>query len=145
MKPRSGINKKQPSMVPPDFVNSKAEIRQSLLNFNAGPGIDKNRRETLLRQTSYWVFDGKSQTFGPSKFVGFVDMTFPIYEDGIKGRWEIKRFYGGGTKKAIERALNKKFARDPKLSVDLEDWGTRISHEKVFNGVDHGKWQFITL
>ncbi len=131
------------------FVETQADIRRSLLNFNADLAQSMDFAQDSLRQFTYWVFDPQSGLFGPNKFVGFCNMTLPKYvltrqldSAGHIGR----RFDGGRTRLAIEKAAGKRFAPDARLRGGLQAWaGSVLRAPDVFGGCDPDRWQFLSL
>jgi hypothetical protein len=71
--------------------------------------LHPNRAGGLARQTTYWVFDLDSGSFGPSKFVGYAGMTLPRYDDAVAGQVSGDRFDGTVARTAIERAVGQGF------------------------------------
>mgnify|MGYP003575980714 CR=1 FL=1 len=52
-------------------VQSAADVRLNVETFNDEAARYYNRAARLLRETTYWVYDPATESFGPSKFVGF--------------------------------------------------------------------------
>ncbi len=128
-----------------ELVRTLEDIRESILTFNERGENRSNRRENLLKQTTYWVYDPKTQLFGPSKFVAFRNIDFPTYEAAIQGNSEGVRFNGTVTRKGIESVIGKEFKIDVSLIAELIEWGEAISYVGLFDGVDIHKWRFINL
>ncbi len=125
------------------LVDSQLQIQVSLDTFNSDYQEDPDLARELLRQTTLWVYSRNSKAFGPSKFVGFQNMNFRDYAAARRGH--SKRFDGGRTHKAIEKALGTPYAENPQLSLELEDWGKLLVGPDVFERVDKTKWKFISL
>jgi hypothetical protein len=54
-------------------VQSSADVRQNVFTFNSEAAHFYDRVARLLRETTHWVYDPVSESFGPSKFVGFAE------------------------------------------------------------------------
>lgn len=132
-----------------NFVETQADIRRSLLNFNADLAQYMDFAHDNLRQFTYWVFDPQSGLFGPNKFVGFCDMTIPKYilTRQLNSAGQIGRLFDGGrTRLAIEKAAGKPFAPDRQLRGALQAWAVSVlKAPDVFGGCDPDKWQFLLL
>lgn len=128
-------------------VKSRAEIKESIYQFNAGAQSFPERARNLLRQTTYWIFDEEDTVFGPSKFVGFANMNFPRYEQALGGHTSGDEFDGHVTKTAIEVLFEPPwhFRVDSTRHEALMDWGESLLGPHVFEGVDQTKWQFLTM
>lgn len=100
------------------FVADAADIQQSLHRFNADAARYAELAVSLLRQTTYWVYEPASQAFGPSKFVGFQNMTFPRYQAARAGDRLGASFNGTATRVAIEKLLCP-YAPEPQRSAQL--------------------------
>jgi len=128
-----------------EYVANTQQILKSLRVFNSQAKAAEDRATKLLRQTTYWVFDPKDKKFGPSKFVGFAEMTFQIYEKAIKQPPRHARFHGQRTKQAIEKATEFEFLSDDDLCGSLVSWGERLVISDVFVHVNQNKWRFLRL
>jgi hypothetical protein len=126
------------------LVKESEQIRQSLTAFNAEPENFLDLARSLLRNTTYWVYDD-TQRFGPAKFVGFVGMSFANYQKA-RNHWNTGHpFNGNRTRRAIESALGAGFASDENLPTKLQEWGESILGPGVFDGVNKSKWKFVQL
>jgi hypothetical protein len=126
-------------------VGTINELRDSVREFNRGLGNARDCARSLLRQTSYWVYDAGQGVFGPSKFVGYRGMTFPVYEAGRAGATDGASFDGGVTRKAVEHVLGASFSPDDALTRRLIAWGEAALGAGVFDGLDTAKWRFLAL
>src|SRR5258708_24637995 len=115
-------------------VEDKLQIQGLLDTFNSDYQQDPDLARELLRQTTLWVYSQNSNTFGPSKFVGFQNMNFRDYE--AARRRGGKRFDGGRTHKAIEKILGTPYAENAQLSLKLEGWGQSLLGPHVFDDID---------
>lgn len=95
---------------------------------------------TLMRQTTYWVFDEESGGFGPSKHVGLKDMSLEYYSR--EGYSEID---GTTTRKAIARALEREYYPCPELHSRLRNWGDALIGRGAFDGIASSKWVFVQV
>ncbi len=128
-----------------ELVTNTQQILKSLHTFNSHAKASTPRATDLLRQTWYWVFDPRNKSFGPSKFVGFVEMNFKRYEKAIKQPPRNTRFHGQRTKRAIQKATDLEFTPDDSLQESLVSWGERLVDSDVFAHVDQEKWRFLRL
>jgi hypothetical protein len=126
------------------FVSTPQDVWRSLLEFNAGIREDKSLAWQLLRQTSYWVYEPSKQLFGPSKFVGFVDMNFRRYRQCRQGGFS-GYFDGHDTRNAIAAALGGSYSPSLELSGELANWGEARLGTGCFNGIKSDKWRFVVL
>jgi hypothetical protein len=127
------------------FVATPEQVRQSLTRFNAEAKRFPARALSLLHQTTYWVYDVDSETFGPAKYIGFADMSFAKFEDAVNRRHTGAPFDGFATRHAIESALVTSFSSDEQLRSKLKGWGESLLGSAVFDGVDQSKWTFVRL
>jgi hypothetical protein len=104
-----------------------------------------DRAVRLLRETIYWVYDPATESFGPSKFVGFTEMSFDRYLRALEGDSEGARFDGGVTQLAISSALGTSYREDETLRARLESWGVQRFGPDAFGGADREKWRFVSL
>jgi hypothetical protein len=126
-------------------VQSPAGVRLNVETFNSEASHFYDRAARLLRETTYWVYDPISELFGPSKFVGFIDMSFERYLRAVAGDSEGMRFDGGVTQTAISSALGRSYQEDENLRARLESWGVARFGPDAFGGADREKWRFISL
>lgn len=130
-------------MVKLELVESKNDILMSLHNFNREAKDNLDLTPELLIRSTYWVYDSKSYTFGPNKFVGHKNMTVSKYESALEDNFEgLKYFDGGRTRKAIEGILGS-YKPDNSLIPQLINWAESITHRGVVDGVSTQKWKFI--
>jgi hypothetical protein len=54
-------------------VQSPADVRRNVFTFNGEAMHFYDRAARLLRETTYWVCDPSTESFGLSKFVGFTE------------------------------------------------------------------------
>lgn len=127
------------------YVANVQEIRQSIVTFNASAQKNRGRGLNLLRQTSYWVFDGNTQCFGPAKFIGLAEITFEAYEAAIQGDWSGDRFDGYHTRVAIEHVTGLSFSPSELLAHELVKWGERLFGPGAFDGIEESKWCFVRI
>jgi hypothetical protein len=126
-------------------VNNAQEVGTSLANFNRQAPVNPDRAQSVLRQTTYWVFHPRSGMFGPGKFVGYAGMDFEGYERANADNSEGARFDGHVSKEAIEHALSAGFRPEPTLHERLRQWGTRLLGPEVFGNANPAKWLFLVL
>ena len=86
-------------------IESPAEVRLNVETFNSEAARYFDRAARLLRETTYWVYDPVCESFGPSKFVGFTEMSFDRYVEAVAGDSEGARFDGNVSRTAIEAAI----------------------------------------
>ncbi len=127
------------------FVESPADVAGSVRSFSADWRVHQRRFRTLLVTTSYWVHDPATGEFGPSKFVGFREMSYSTYEQHFPESDEPGRFQGQRTHEAIKRALGGTFRRNRSLADRLREWGQERLGDGAFIGTDSAKWKFIKL
>src|SRR5437762_9282859 len=87
------------------FVQTIEEIRESLRAFNKDALKHPAVTSSLLTQTTYWIYDPGSKTFGPSKFVGLRRMNIREYDSARTGKRLGVPFDGGQTRRNIEKEL----------------------------------------
>src|SRR4029077_15408326 len=127
------------------LVATSEQVKQSLIRFNAEAKRFPARALSLLRQTTYWVYDDDSETFGPAKYVGFSDMSFGKYEESVNHHHTGDSFDGFATRRAIENVAASSFASDELLPSKLEAWGASLLGLTAFEGVNQSKWAFVRL
>ena len=135
-----------------DFVNKQHnginEIRANISHFNQEAKASSNnyRARNLLRVTTYWLYNEQTDTFGPSKFVGFRSMTFECYDYWVeKAKTHKGKFLGGDTRKTNEKTLGTNFAPNQSLAKKLVKWGEKLSVTGIFKGTCQDKWRFIKI
>ena len=117
-------------------VESPADVRLNVETFNSEAARFYDRAERLLRETTYWVYDPVSESFGPSKFVGFTEMSFDRYVGAVAGDSEGARFDGNVSRTAIESAIGVSYRQDQTLRDRLEAWGVDRFGTDAFGGSD---------
>ena len=127
------------------LVKNERDIRESGQRFNLACRDHEHRATSTIRQTSFWIYDPATGTFGPSKFVGFRGMDFPKYERAVNGEWTGDRFDGGVTWKAIARVLDQDFAHDQEHHDGLVAWAEDLFGVGSLDGIDRSKWRFVKL
>jgi hypothetical protein len=127
------------------LCQSDEEILRSLQTFNRGVSSFRERARDVSRATQYWVWDPSTDDFGPGKFVGYQQMSFPLYERARDGTAGGARFDGHLTQNAIRRALNAEFAPSESLALRLKQWAARTLGPDALDGVNEEKWQFVCL
>ncbi len=128
------------------YVTTESEIRNSLRNFNQEAAEQPDFVRNLLRHITYWVYDPRSQTFGPNTFVGFQEMSVTDYQVARTGEAAGVAFDASAARRSIERVLEDEYHPDRELAIALEAWSISLLHEvTVFEGVNRSKWKFITL
>jgi hypothetical protein len=126
-------------------VQAPADVRQNVFTFNSETSHFYDRAARLLRETTYWVYDQATESFGPSKFVGFAEMSFDRYVRAVAGDSEGSRFDGAVTQAAISAALGTAYREDEILRARLETWGVVRFGPDAFGGADRQKWRFVSL
>src|SRR5262245_11342967 len=122
------------------FVQTIEEIRDSLHTFNAEARVHPDLTNSLLTQTTYWIYDRDTKAFGPSKVVGLRDMNIQDYGSARAGKRLGVPFDGGQTRIKIEKLLGEEFVPNAKMATALEAWAATIvapdAADHVFDGVD---------
>lgn len=127
------------------LCQSSDEIAESLRAFNRDAFRFKERARELVRATQYWVWDAETDSFGPGKFVGYQQMSFPVYQSALAGYSSGARFDGNVTQRAIRRAIGADFNPSTKLADRLRRWADRVLGADASVGVSESKWLFIRL
>lgn len=127
-----------------ECVSTPQQLHENIRRFNREAAANSERMVSILRQTKYWVFDEDEGWFGPSKFVGFRNMTFGKYDAGNAGQSTGAKFNGGVTRSAIEGILGE-FGPDDGLATMLVDWFSSMTSQNALQGVDQSKWRFVRL
>jgi 5-methylcytosine-specific restriction protein A len=130
------------------LVQNAGEVEQSLTTFTATARAHIDTTRGLFTSTDYWVHDPRSGGFGPAKFVGLAEMTFPRYEHFQELQRQGQKphiFDGYRTQTAIGRALQTDFMPDAELSQRLRSWGELLIGSGAFGGATGGGWKFVTL
>lgn len=126
-------------------IHSPTQIRSNIATFNREAIKHRDRAINLLRSTRYWVYDPTINAFGPSKFVGYVDMTFKEYEAAHLGESDGAAFDGGVTHDAIVKVLGTEYAPNRSMRERLLTWGVKLLGADAFGGAEPNKWHFMTL
>ena len=126
-------------------VKSPQDVLKNIKTFNDNCSKFSDRAENIIRKTIYWVFEPKEKTFCPSKFAGYMDMSFSTYEEALKENYSGVKFDGNVTKIAIEKALDKKYSSNKRLVNLLSQWGNNYFGTDIFSGIDISGWKFIKL
>lgn len=126
-------------------VLEKSQIQASLDTFNNVPRQYRKLAKQLLRSARVWVYSPNTQSFGPSKFVGYQDMNFGDYEAARQAAYSDDEFDGRRTDEAIRKALKTSWAKSPELSGELKRWGQLLLDPDVFDDIDETKWKFFSL
>lgn len=127
-----------------EFNRGSEEIRQSLLSFNNQAGSHRERGCSLVRQTTYWVYDARQRAFGPNKFVAYRNMTFDRYENALHGNFYGAPFDGHAARLAIEGILGS-YEVDDLLTSQLVRWAESLFFVGVLDGIRGDKWRFVSL
>ena len=126
------------------LVTTRAEIQQSLVNFNMGAVSNKGLVSMLTSQTTFWVYDQGSDQFGPNKFVAYKNMNFATYKHALNHMYTGPRHNGTKARHAIEAILGP-YAENTALVGNLVKWAKPILGPHATAGVDHKKWRFVFL
>jgi hypothetical protein len=126
-------------------VETVGDVRDGIRRFDEEAGSLPEIAKNLLVQTSYWVYDGDSGSFGPSKFVALKDLHLNDYAVAQAGDSVGLRFDGSVTRTVLERTLNAKYLPDAELTAKLRLWADVVIGPGSTTGIDTGKWQFVTL
>ena len=113
-----------------EYVENRQDILVSFLNFNEDCEQYPELTRSLLRTTSFWVYNPDTKAFAPSKFTGFKNMNFPNYIAARKGLYLGNNFNGHLTRKAIGSILGI-YRPDDKLSAQLKRRMVLASNRKV--------------
>lgn len=84
------------------LATSVEEVRENTRRFDRDQGEYPERRDSLISQSSYWVFDPERGVFAPSKFAAYRSMTFPRYQAAVNGSLSGAAFDGAVARDAIE-------------------------------------------
>lgn len=127
------------------LVRTLDEIKRNIRVFNTSAKSHLERARSILCQTTYWVYDTEADQFGPSKFIGFSDMNFAAYEDGLQRRTNGARFDGNLTRTAIEEVIGGPYRPYSTLSNRLQLWVSQLLGAEIFTESDKNKWRFLSL
>lgn len=126
-------------------VTTLEQIRANINAFHAEARSAPDRARSLLRQTTYWIYDREGSAFGPAKFVGYAGMSLARYQDACGGRLAGDRFDGHLTRTALERVLGGDFAPSHARAETLARWGEALFGKEAFGNADRTKWLFVTI
>jgi hypothetical protein len=126
-------------------VQSPTQIQSNISTFNREAIRNRDRAKSVFRSTRYWVYDPTTNAFGPSKFVGFADMTFKRYETAHLGESDGAQFSGGVTHETIVKVLGTEYAPNRSMRKRLITWGSKLFGADAFGGAEPNKWQFVSL
>jgi hypothetical protein len=127
-----------------ELIDNFLDIQRSLDTFNMSFAENPELGRSLIRTTSFWVYDPISERFGPSKFVGFKNMTMEKYQSARDGYLGGNLFNGHITRKAIESILGA-YTENVHLSVELTNWAVSLLGSDALVGIDESKWKFVSL
>lgn len=105
----------------------------------------RDRAKTILRATTYWVYDTNSGAFGPGKFLGYADIDFLQYELAGRGESEGTKFDGYRSRVAIEDVVGSAFKPDTELIQLCQDWGEGFLGNEAFGNARTSKWRFVAV
>lgn len=153
--PRAPRDVDQPKSAPPSvpraredlrFVTSPGDIRRNISAFNAHAAGNRDRALKLIRSTSFWVFDPTEGRFGPSKFVGYEDMTFALYERASRGQASGTRFDGHLTRNQISKVLQAAYEpAGSRLNKRLKRWADILCGKGALDRIKESRWKYISL
>lgn len=126
------------------IVQNAEQVRTNLATFNRQAQPNERIRR-LIRHTQYWVYEPISRLFGPSKFVGFVDMTMQEYLKRVEAHHGPDGFDGHRSRKAIESAVGSEYVHDPALFHQLRSWVRELLGEDLLAKVSPEKRVFVSL
>jgi HNH endonuclease len=124
-------------------VETTEQVETNFWNFHRQARDFPARRKSLFVLTDYWVMDEISRTFAPSKFIGYQNMTFDLYEKAKATELPGGAFDGSKTRAAIQTVLNDKFAKNEELATELQGWGVTAFGPGAFGGANPDKWHFL--
>lgn len=127
-----------------EVVDSVLDVRENIRRFHRDLLEHRDRALQLAIQTTYWIYDPETDSFGPGKFVGFKRMSFSNYILAHNNQVSGARFDGGLTHRAIAGVAGE-FQSVPDLAVQLKAWlDVTFGHEAVAS-INVDKWQFVDL
>ena len=127
-----------------ELVDNVLEVRQNIRRFHRDLPANHERALQLVIQTSYWVYDPESDSFGPSKFVGFKRMSFADYIRADNNLSTGHRFDGHATQRAIA-AVAGEYQASPQLASQLQGWLASTFGREAVSGINPDKWVFVDL
>lgn len=125
-------------------VTEVSEIKANIAVFNTGIHNNYDEALSLARKTTYWVYDHESNIFGPSKFLGFKDMSFERYLDSKQDKLEGDLFTGG-VRTQVEKVLGSLYSKNSDLADKLRRWGQDCLETNWFKDLSQEKWKFLVL
>lgn len=125
-------------------VSTADEIRENIRRFARDFSFHRERAESLLRQTKYWVVDSDTLAFGPSKFLGYRNMSLARYERAVAGNAIGDEFNGAVTRKAIESVLGP-YAESDEMAAMLNQWCETLLGPGCLSTIDQTKWRFTRI
>jgi hypothetical protein len=126
-----------------EYVKRINDIKGFLNNFYRDIQDNVDIARMLFTHTTYWIYSTETCVFGPSKFVGFKNMTFSIYKNARNNNCGA-RFNGRETRLAIESILGN-YKPNDKLKLELYDWGSSLIDPYIFSKTNIEKWVFCSL
>lgn len=129
---------------PLKLVRDVPELRRTMARWGRDMGDHRDTARSLLRQTSYWVYDPTTDVFGPSKFVAYTDMDFARYEAARQGHTSGAKFDGNVARRGIEGAVGLTFKASADLEARLVSWAGNFE-VGALDGIDRSKWKFVSL
>lgn len=125
--------------MPLRVVTNLNQVRANITSFNRDAASAPVEARRAVRHGRVWIGDPASGLYGPSRFVGYEDMSF--------GRWKRSRekdqLDGRITNAALARCGVRK--HDLAGNDDFLRWGQELLDHTVFDGVNQSKWTFLTL
>jgi len=115
------------------FTEGPDEVRDSLSAWARFMSVLPWSRSMSV-STTYWVYDPIRHKFAPNKFVGFGDISLGEYRWARDGKHAGATFTGGAARKAVEKALGRSYAPDPRLDFLFREWMTAEFGEDVLWG-----------
>jgi hypothetical protein len=129
---------------PLEVTEDEDEVRENIRAFNDGAEDHLDRVQSLFSYTSYWVYEPDEGVFGPSKFCGFRNMTFPRYDLALDEELEGASFNGTVSRRGVEDALGDEYVVDEDLHDELAQWAERFI-PGVFDTINQDRWRFVRL
>ena len=129
-------------------VETISQVHEMLDRFQKFAKRDPSWAQRLIcaSNSTYWLWDEDSQTFGPNKWCGyrFVDPDeYDLAQGGTRGTSAT----GANARKAIESVFREKYRRDPSLHEGLHSWAERLTGKpNALRGrMSESEWKFIRL
>jgi len=127
-----------------NIIENYQDIQNSFNIFKRDASKNDETTKGLLTSITYWVYDCNTKTFGPSKFIGFKDMTFEKYRSAKADNCKGLRFNANNARDAIARILGP-YTKDSELSERFRQWGESLCGPSVFRSIKKDKWLFTML